>query len=107
MHRSLIIAKIAPGTEKEVAEIWAESDATELPRVVQVRHRSLYTLGDLYVHLLETTEPPSAALGVARKHPEFARISERLDPFISPYLASWRSPQDAVASCFYTWEATE
>src|SRR6185312_6778244 len=38
MHRSLIVAKIVPGSDREVAEIWAESDATELPRLAGVRH---------------------------------------------------------------------
>ncbi|EEP70053.1 polyketide synthesis cyclase, partial [Micromonospora sp. ATCC 39149] len=53
MNRSLIVAKVGPDTEKRIAEIFAESDATELPRLAGVRHRSLYRLGDLYVHLLE------------------------------------------------------
>jgi cyclase len=107
MYRSLIVAKIVPGTEREVAEIWTESDRTELPRVAKIRHRSLYSLGSLYVHLLESAERPPATLNTARKEPEFARISNLLEPFISPYLPTWRSPQDAVASCFYSWEPEE
>jgi cyclase len=103
MHRSLIIAKMAPGSEAQVADIWTESDATELPRIAGVRHRSLYQLGELYVHLLETEEQGPEAVAAARKHPEFARISQRLDPFISPYLSTWRGPRDAMANCFYTW----
>jgi cyclase len=107
MHRSLIVAKIVPGTERQVAEIWSESDRTELPKIAKIRHRSLYSLGDLYVHLLESEEPSSATLGAARKEPEFHRISERLKPYISAYLSTWQSPKDAVASCFYTWEPEE
>lgn len=103
MYRSLIIAKIVPGTEDEVARIWAESDETELPRTAKITHRSLYSLGDLYVHLLESGQPSSDALNAARGEPEFARVSERLRPFISAYLPTWRNPSDAVASCFYTW----
>ena len=37
-----------------VAEIFTESDRTELPGIIGVRHRSLYSLDDLYVHLVET-----------------------------------------------------
>ncbi|HEX3784154.1 MAG TPA: TcmI family type II polyketide cyclase [Pseudonocardiaceae bacterium] len=107
MHRSLIIAKIAPGTEQQVADIWTESDATELPGIAGVTHRSLYRLGDLYVHLLETEAAGPEAVGTARRHPEFKRISDRLDPFISPYLPTWRGPQDALANCFYTWQPGE
>ena len=74
MDRSLIVAKVVPSAEARVAEIFAESDATELPRLVGVRHRSLYRLGDLYVHLLETESPGGGAVEAARGHPEFARV---------------------------------
>lgn len=107
MHRSLIVARIIPGAEPDVARIFAASDRTDLPRVAGVRHRALYTLGDLYVHLLETADPGSSALAEVRDHPEFGRISDHLRPFITPYLPDWRSPKDAMASCFYTWDAEE
>lgn len=107
MHRSLIVARIAPGAERRVAQIFAESDETDLPRIAGIDHRSLYRLGDLYVHLIETSRPSAQALEAARSHPEFARVSRRLEPSISPYLATWRSPADAVAECFYSWEPGE
>ena len=106
MHRSLIIAKIAPGAEPEIARIFAESDRTELPRLATVAHRSLYSLGDLYVHLLDTLEPGPVAVAGLRGHPEFDRISDRLSQYVSPYLSTWRSPQDALATCFYSWHAS-
>jgi cyclase len=104
MHRSLIIAKITPGSEADVARIWAESDRTELPRVAGVTSRELYVLGDLYVHLLETEQPGGTAIAGARQHPEFQRVSERLDPYIQPYLPTWQSHRDAVANRFYRWD---
>jgi len=107
MHRSVIVAKIEPAAEDEVTAIWSESDRTELPHVVGVLHRSLYRLGDLYVHLLETELPGASAVASAARHPEFARVSQELSRFITPYLASWRSPQDAQARCFYQWSRPE
>ncbi len=107
MHRSLIIARMLPGSEADVARIFAESDRTELPRIAGVSHRSLYVLGNTYVHLLETSETGHTAVEEARRHPEFARVSRNLDPFISPYLETWKSPQDAVARCFYTWQSDD
>jgi cyclase len=106
MNRSLIVAKIQPTAEREVAAIWAESDQTELPLIAGVTHRSLYRLGDLYVHLLETVQPGPEAVQTAREHAEFTRISARLSPFITPYLPTWKSPQDAQAHCFYEWQPT-
>ncbi|MEV4657282.1 TcmI family type II polyketide cyclase [Micromonospora sp. NPDC049301] len=107
MDRSLIIAKVVPTAEERVAEIFAESDATELPRLVGVRHRSLYRLHDLYVHLLETEQPAQGAVEAARGHPEFVRVSDRLRPYVSPYLSTWRSPRDAMAQCFYRFDAVD
>ncbi|AVT29240.1 TcmI family type II polyketide cyclase [Plantactinospora sp. BC1] len=105
MDRSLIVAKVVPAAEGQVAQIFAESDRTDLPRLVGVRHRSLYRLHDLYVHLIETESPGTAAVENARRHPEFVRVSERLAPHITPYLTSWRVPADAMARCFYRWDA--
>jgi cyclase len=104
MDRTLIVAKVAPTAESAVAEIFAESDTTELPGLVGVRHRSLYRLHDLYVHLIETESAGDGAVEAARQHPEFVRVSERLRPYISPYLPDWRSPRDAMARCFYRFD---
>jgi cyclase len=106
MNRSLIVAKMLPQSEQEVAAIWAESDQTELPRIAGVLHRSLWRLGDLYVHLLETEQTGAETIETARRHPEFARISDRLLPYIRPYLPTWRSPKDAQAQCFYEYAPT-
>jgi cyclase len=105
MNRLLIVAKVRPDAEQQVAQIFAESDQTELPAIVGVRHRSLYRLDDLYVHLVETEELAADALETARQHPEFVRVSQRLRPYVSPYLATWRVPSDAMAQCFYRWDA--
>ncbi|GGM39549.1 hypothetical protein GCM10011608_25330 [Micromonospora sonchi] len=104
MDRTVIIAKVVPSAQDAVAEIFAESDTTELPHLVGVRHRSLYRLHDLYVHLLETDSPGDGAVAAAREHPEFERVSARLRPFITPYLPDWRSPRDAMARCFYRFD---
>lgn len=105
MERSLIVAKVDPSAEERIAEIFAESDATELPRLAGVQHRSLYRLQDLYLHLLETELPGETAVAEARCHPEFLRVSERLRPYVSPYLATWREPRDAMARCVYRFDA--
>jgi cyclase len=105
MYRSLIIARITPGTEDEIARVFGESDRTELPRVAGVGRRELYSLGDCYVHLLETERPGHLALADAREQAEFDRVSRRLTDYVSPYLPTWRSPKDAVAGRFYEWTA--
>ena len=105
-HRSVIVAKIKPGSQQEVAEIFGKSDATSLPREIGVTGRSLYTFDDVYLHILEFGVEAGPALNAARDLPAFQQISDDLRPFISPYNpATWRGPQDAMAAEFYRWRA--
>ena len=88
-----------------MAQLFREFDTTELPALVGVRHRSLFVLGDLYVHLIETDGDPATSVASVRDHPLFVEISRRLQPYITPYdPARWRSPADAMAQRFYDWE---
>jgi cyclase len=102
----VIVARIRPGTSDKVAEVFAESDAGELPRLAGVRHRSLFALQDVYVHLVETDSDVDGAVEQIRDHDLFREISARLEPYIEPYdPATWRSPKDAMAVEFYRWDA--
>ena len=106
IQRTIIVAKIRPGNEELVAKIFEESDAGDLPRLAGVRHRSLFILDDLYIHLIETEGDLGNALDGLRHHELFRDISAKLAPYIQPYNpATWRSPQDAIAHLFYRWDA--
>ncbi|SCG67611.1 TcmI family type II polyketide cyclase [Micromonospora inositola] len=107
MSRLLIVSRIVPGAEGRVAQIFAESDATELPALTGVRHRSLYCLHDLCVHLMETVDVDPDAVAGMRDHPLYRQTNERLSAHTSPYLPTWGSPRDAIAGCFYTWDAAD
>ncbi len=105
VQRGVIVAKIKPGSEDEVARIFAESDSTELPGLTGVRHRSLWVLDDVYIHLVETDSDLAGAVENVRDHPLFKDISRKLDAYITPYdPETWRSPKDAQARQFYSWE---
>ena len=106
VKRGVIVAKIKPGSEEDVARIFAESDQTDLPGLAGVKHRSLFVLDDVYIHYVETTEDFEAAVDEIREHPLFKDISTRLDEHITPYdPETWRSPKDATAREFYSWDA--
>jgi cyclase len=101
----VIVARIKPGAEAEVARIFAESDTTELPQITGVRHRSLFVLDDIYIHLVETDDEFEEAVDRVRDNELFQEISRKLDPYITPYdPETWRSPKDAQAREFYTWD---
>ena len=105
VKRGLIVARIKPGAEEEVARIFAESDATELPRITGVRHRGLYVLDDIYIHLVETDDEFADTVDKVRDHDLFVDISRKLDPYIQPYNPeTWKSPRDAQAREFYSWD---
>ena len=105
VKRGVIVARIKPGAEDKVAEIFAESDKTELPQLAGVQHRSLFVLEDIYIHYVETDADFELAVDEVRDHPLFREISRKLDDYITPYNPeTWRSPKDATAREFYTWE---
>jgi len=106
IKRGVIVARIKPGSEDQVAAIFAESDSTELPGLVGVRHRSLFVLEDIYVHLVETDADFDTAVADVRDHALFREISQKLEPYIQPYNPqTWKSPKDATAREFYSWDA--
>lgn len=106
MHRALIVARIRPDREEEVAAVFADSDRGELPRLVGVRSRSLFRFDDLYMHLIEGDRPLGPAVAEVKDHPAFRSVSAALDPMISAYHPeTWRTPADAMATEFYQWNA--
>ena len=106
VKRGVIVAKIKPGAEEQVAGIFAESDESELPELAGVKHRSLFVLEDIYIHYVEMDEDFEQSVDAVRNHPLFQEISRKLDDCITPYNPeTWRSPKDATAREFYSWDA--
>lgn len=106
MNRSLIVARLTPGAERNVADIFARSDATALPVEIGVRERALFGFHGLYLHLIDFDQPPEQAMQQAQRFAGFRSISDELRPHIQAYDPdTWRSPKDAMARCFYHWRA--
>ena len=103
MDRMLIVAKMDPLDAPSVAEIFAESDATELPHMIGVDRRTLLRFHGLYFQLVEAEHNISERLYQARSHPLFQDIHHKLAKFISPYDPNWKEPKDAMAEIFYSW----
>ena len=105
MEKTLIVARMLPGSEQDIATVFAASDATELPRRIGVQSRTLFRFHDLYMHLIEAEQPLSAAVDSRREDPLFRQVSENLSPFVSAYDPdTWRVPSDAMATAFYHWQ---
>lgn len=105
MHQALIVARMAPESAPDIARLFSASDSGELPHLVGVARRTLFQFGDVYMHLIESEEPPGPQIAKVTEHPAFRDISDRLAAFVSPYdPETWRSPKDAMAHEFYRWE---
>lgn len=100
---TLIVARMDRANAPEVAELFARSDATELPHLVGVQRRTLLTFHDLYFHLIEADNVVAPKVRELRNDPGFRDLDERLSKFIRPYHPNWQEPKDAMATPFYTW----
>jgi cyclase len=107
VHRTLIVARMKTQEPREIADVFAGSDATELPHLVGVSRRTLFSFHDLYFHLVEADEDINKNLYKARSHPLYGDINTKLLSFVSPYDPNWKEPKDAMASPFYVWTAQE
>ena len=105
MHRTLIVARMKPGSADGIAEVFADSDRGELPDLIGVRGRSLFQFGDVYLHLIESEQPAGPQVARHAGHPEFRSVSERLAAYVDAYdPETWREPKDAMAREFYRWD---
>ncbi|HLM20719.1 MAG TPA: TcmI family type II polyketide cyclase, partial [Propionibacteriaceae bacterium] len=77
VRRGVIVARIKPGAQEAVAAIFADSDASDLPALVGVRHRSLFVLEDIYIHLVELQDDFDDKVAEVRDHPLFQDISRK------------------------------
>jgi cyclase len=106
MHQTLIVARFDPNDTKAIADIFAESDATDLPHLMGASSRTLFAFHDLYLHLIESEQDISAGVSKLRESPLFKEVDAKLKPFVEAYSPTWRSPRDAMATSFYSWRAS-
>lgn len=107
---TVIVQRMKPESEDDIARVFAESDAGGLPVETGVTGRWLYSIEDVFVHLLE--QDPVTAATVRANHeshrPAFAKIMRDLSPYVSPYRPdTWQTPRDSVATPFHRWRADD
>lgn len=105
MARGMIIGRLRPGAQKqEIIAAFQESDATELPQLIGIQTRSVFILGDIYVHLIESETPLEVVLTDMKDHALFVDIKQRLDRCVEPL-----SPDlyPGIAEEIYFWSAAQ
>jgi cyclase len=103
VHRTLIVARMKTADASGIAKVFAESDATDLPHLIGVARRTLFTFHDLYFHLVEAGDDISPSLYRNRGTALYNDINTKLGQFVSPYDPNWKEPKDAMATPFYSW----
>lgn len=105
MHSTLIVARMAPDSAGDVAELFGEFDQTDLPDRMGTRRRQLFHYRGLYFHLQDfDADHGEQNIEAAKTLPAFVQISEDLKAHIEAYdPKTWRSPKDAMATRFYHW----
>jgi hypothetical protein len=107
VERTLMIARMEPGDAGRVADLFAASDASELPHRLGVRHRQLFHLHGVYAHLIEAEPGLPERLRAARQDAEFVEIRSAVDRLVTPWSPDgWRGPLDSRATPFYRWSAS-
>ncbi|MGD5592426.1 TcmI family type II polyketide cyclase, partial [Xanthomonas citri pv. citri] len=106
---TVLIQRMKPGSEENIAQVFRDSDAGPLPRELGVVGRWLYSIDDVFVHLLEQDKQTAIASRNNHDHrPAFGAIMRALAPYVSPYNPEhWQSHLDAQARVFYRWEAPD
>ena len=102
-YRSVIVARIVPGSEGKVADVFGHNDQTTRPQDFGVIGRTLLSHDDLYIHIIDRNVDPKASLANSRGLPAFKQIGEAIAPYVTPYSKNWKVPSDAVAKEFYSW----
>jgi cyclase len=108
MHSVLIVARMKPASGAAVRQLFTEFDSTDMPARMGTRRRQLFAYRGLYFHLQDFDSDNGGELvEKAKEDPRFVQISEDLKPFIGAYdPATWRSPADAMATRFYSWDTS-
>ena len=102
-YRMLIVARMNEADQDSVANLFAESDATDLPVSLGAQRRTLFHYHGLYLHLVEADMDFADRLREARRNPLFADVNAKLSRYITPYDPRWTEPRHAMAEPFYTW----
>lgn len=107
-HSNLIVARMDGASSGQVARHFAEFDRTGMPERMGTLRRRLFSYNGLYFHLQDFAgDDGGQRIQESRTDPRFMRISQDLRPFIQPYdPETWRTPADAMATCFYDWTAS-
>lgn len=76
MHSTLIVARMEPGYNSDVAALFAKFDESEMPQLMGTRRRQLFSYRGLYFHLQDfDSDNGGELIEKAKTDPRFVAIS--------------------------------
>ena len=105
MHSVVFVGVLTEGATPKVATLFSEFDSSELPALIGLRRRPMYSYYDLHINVLDFSQEPDAARIEALKgDPRVERHVRRLNDLVAPLRPEgWRDVADSAASPFYLW----
>lgn len=103
LHRGVIIGRFQQGSEAAIADAFKRSDESELPRLLGVKSRHVWVLGDIYLHFVEAKASLPSVIKEYINHPLFKEIKAEVDVYVSP-LSPELNP--GVGREIYRWTST-
>ncbi|GHO89538.1 TcmI family type II polyketide cyclase [Dictyobacter formicarum] len=103
LFRGIIVGNYKPGSEDKIVEAFARSDATELPHLVGVKSRHVWTQGEIYVHFVEARSSLPTILKEYIQHPLFKDVKAELDQYVSLIYPDL----PPMAKQIYSWTNTD
>nr|MBA2288531.1 TcmI family type II polyketide cyclase [Ktedonobacteraceae bacterium] len=100
LYRGVIVGRYQDGSEAAIAEAFKRSDETELPRLLGVKSRHVWVLGDVYLHFVEAQASLPLIIREYANHPLFKEIKAEVDTYVQP-LSPDLNP--GVAREIYQW----
>lgn len=106
MYTTVNLGRINSDSISDVVRLFGEFDKSDMNRLLGVRHRQLFNLGDLLIHTQDFDEEVDWGFGALvladHRSRQLARQAATKVLALSPGKAY--SPFDAQATRFYSWE---
>jgi aromatase len=100
LYRGVIVGRYQQGNEDAIADAFRRSDETELPRLLGVKSRHVWVIGDIYLHFVEAQVALPQIIKEYAQHPLFKEVKAEVDTYVKP-LAPEYDP--GVGREIYRW----
>lgn len=106
MFSVVFVGTMTDGAAPELAALFSEFDASDLPILARLSRRQMYSYYDLHINVLDFAgEPDAAKIEDLKADPRVAEHQRKLNELVAPLRPeSWHGVADSAATPFYLWQ---